>query len=88
MVNCLAWNGALVVWHCMCLCQLLGAWHLKGLAHLLVTLVKVQLMCLLPHASKVNYHSLGSDQSMERSDFSMRSVPKSAAISLGSDLGV
>ena len=38
---------------------LLGAWHLKGLAHLLVTLVKVHLMCLLPHASKVSMPFLG-----------------------------
>ena len=34
---------------------MLGAWHLKGLAHLLVTLVKVQLMSLLPQASKVSF---------------------------------
>ena len=34
---------------------MLGAWHLKGLAHLLVTSVKVQLMSLLPQASKVSF---------------------------------
>ena len=34
------------------------------------------------------FHLIRSDQSMERSNFSMRSVPKLAAISLGSDLGV
>ena len=34
---------------------MLGAWHLKGLAHLLVTLVKGQLMSLLPQASKVSF---------------------------------
>ena len=34
---------------------MLSAWHLKGLAHLLVTLVKVQLMSLFPQASKVNF---------------------------------
>ena len=35
--------------------RLLGAWHLRGTVHLLVTLVKAQLMSLLPQASKVNF---------------------------------
>ena len=34
---------------------MLGVWHLRGPAHLLVTLVKAQLMSLLPQASKVSF---------------------------------
>ena len=34
---------------------MLGVWHLRGPALLLVTLVKAQLMSLLPQASKVNF---------------------------------